>query len=235
VAAYTLITPPSSEPVSTAFAKWWMKLDAGDTSDDGIVSALISAARELVETFTGRALVTQTWTMTMDAFPGYVDRRSVAAEAIKSIGTGVWYWEGSRWAFSIPFPPVQSVASVVYNDGNGNPQTLNAGTDYVADTISSPARIMPVFGSFWPLSQYAPNAVTVTFVCGYGVPFFDPETGRTVNWSGQPVPQSIIIAILMLVSYWYNNRDAVTLGGSAPQELPMGVKAMLWQYRDLRF
>jgi uncharacterized phiE125 gp8 family phage protein len=233
--SYQLITPPASEPVSVAYTKWWLKIDGGDTSDDMIVGALIAAAREVVETFLNRHLVTQTWTMTMDAFPGYVDRRTVAAESIRAVGSGVWYWEGSRWAFSLPFAPVQQVVSVVYTDGNGNPQTLNPATDYMADINSEPARIAPVFGSYWPIAQYAFNAVVTTFVCGYGVPTFDPQTGATINWTGKPVPESIIIAMLMLVSYWYNNRDAVILGNMQPFELPMAVKAMLWPYRDLRF
>lgn len=61
----TLIAGPGEEPVSLAEAKTWCRIDADD--EDGLVNALIAAARLHVESLTGRALVTQTWRLTLDA------------------------------------------------------------------------------------------------------------------------------------------------------------------------
>jgi uncharacterized phiE125 gp8 family phage protein len=218
VAAYQIVTPPAVEPVTVFQAKAWLRIDFDD--DDDLLYGLIVAARDLCETFTQRAFITQTWKMVMDAFPGYLDHRSGPSQSIRTIASGAWFWLGTMWGFALPFNPVQAVVSVDYNDQNGTPQTLVQGTDYNVDLVSTPARIMPVFSRFWPISQFAPNAVTVTFKCGYGD---DPED----------VPQGITTAILMLVSYWYGNRDAFT--GATVNELPMAVKALLWQYRDQRF
>jgi hypothetical protein len=59
----TLIAGPGEEPVSLADAKAWCRIDASD--EDALVAALIAAARLHVESVTGRALVTQSWRLTI--------------------------------------------------------------------------------------------------------------------------------------------------------------------------
>jgi gp6-like head-tail connector protein len=59
-----LIAGPGEEPVSLAEAKAWCRLDS--TDEDDLVSALIAAARLQVESETRRALVTQSWRLTLD-------------------------------------------------------------------------------------------------------------------------------------------------------------------------
>lgn len=60
----TLIAGPGEEPVTLAEAKAWCRIDTDD--DDALVTALIAAARLEVESFTGRALITQSWRLTLD-------------------------------------------------------------------------------------------------------------------------------------------------------------------------
>lgn len=59
-----LIAAPGEEPVSLAEAKAWCRIDSND--EDDLVSALIAAARLQVESETRRALVTQSWRLTLD-------------------------------------------------------------------------------------------------------------------------------------------------------------------------
>lgn len=59
----TLIAGPGEEPVSLAEAKAWCRIDSSD--EDALVSALIAAARLHVESETRRALVTQSWRLTL--------------------------------------------------------------------------------------------------------------------------------------------------------------------------
>lgn len=63
----TLIAGPGEEPVSLADAKAWCRVDV--TDDDALLAALISAARLQVESATGRALVTQSWRLTLPHAP----------------------------------------------------------------------------------------------------------------------------------------------------------------------
>jgi uncharacterized phiE125 gp8 family phage protein len=231
VANYTIIVPPAAEPVSLIETKNFVKQDAPD--DDALISGLITAARDWCETYTGRALVTQTWQMQMDAFPGYISRNSSEGQSVAAYASGGWSWLGNRWGFVLPVAPVQSITSIAYNDQGGTSQTLPLSA-YNVDTFSSPARVFPVFSTFWPLTQYAPNAIKVSFICGYGLPTFDPATGAPTSWAGQPVPEAIRTAIFMLVSWMYNNRDSSINTNGVIRDNPV-VPMLLGQYRDWRF
>jgi uncharacterized phiE125 gp8 family phage protein len=62
-----LLTPPATEPVSLVEAKAHLKLDTAD--EDALVATLITAARARAEWHTGRAFVTQSWCLRLDAWP----------------------------------------------------------------------------------------------------------------------------------------------------------------------
>lgn len=64
------ILEPELEPVTLAEMRQHLRIFADITSDDDQISALITAAREWVEDYTGRALVDQTWRLTVDASMG---------------------------------------------------------------------------------------------------------------------------------------------------------------------
>lgn len=64
----TLLIPPALEPLSLIDAKIFLRVDHDD--DDDVISALISAARAHVEAQTRRALITQTWRLALDGWPG---------------------------------------------------------------------------------------------------------------------------------------------------------------------
>lgn len=106
------------------------------------ISALIMAARDYVENFTRRALLEQTWRLTLDAFP--------AEDEIE-----------------LPRPNLLSVESVTYIDTDGASQPL-ATTEYEADTATLPGRIRLKYEKSWPSTRAQANAVTITFKAGYG-------------------------------------------------------------------
>src|SRR6185312_8936387 len=62
-----LLTAPAVEPLTLDEAKSYLRIDTAD--EDATVTALIAAARLHVEALTRRALVTQTWRLTLDAWP----------------------------------------------------------------------------------------------------------------------------------------------------------------------
>jgi uncharacterized phiE125 gp8 family phage protein len=113
-----------------------------NTTADPYLSALIVAARELTEYETGRAWITQTRDLVLDAFP-----------------------EGTE-AILIPRLPLSSVTSISYVNENGATQTWS-NTLYDVDTDSG--RIAPASGQTYPVTESgARAAVTVRFICGYG-------------------------------------------------------------------
>jgi uncharacterized phiE125 gp8 family phage protein len=62
-----LLAAPAVEPVSLAEAKAFLRVEHND--DDDVIEALMSASRIHVETQTRRALVTQAWRLSLDAWP----------------------------------------------------------------------------------------------------------------------------------------------------------------------
>lgn len=209
-----LITGPAVEPVSLAMAKQHLLVDAGNTQDDALISAYISAARQYCEKQTHRAFFDQTWCLALDHFPiGWVGQGTVGPQEFGNWYYGDWFFKGLT--IQLPYSQVQSVASITYADQFGLPQTL-APSAYTLDTITEPARITPVYGTYWPITaMYVPGNVRVTYVAGsYG-------DGVEVN----TCPQVIVLAILMLVAHWYQNREASA--AQSLSEIPLGVNALL--------
>lgn len=191
MAGLTVVSPPQSEPVTAEEAMDQCRTDQGE--DRGTVAALIVGARQLVESWTGRLLVTQTVTLTLDWF--YEE--------------GCCRDEGFSDVSILLDGPVQSLTAAVYDDADGDEQTLTEGTDFALDAAGNVPRLVPAVGSVWPTVSGAANAVRITYVAGYGAP--------------AAVPQALKQAILLLVAHWFLNREAA---GAPMAEQPMGVQAL---------
>ncbi|MCB1491901.1 MAG: head-tail connector protein [Rhodobiaceae bacterium] len=136
--ALYLNAPPAVEPVTLADAKAHLRID--DTAEDAYVQALIVSARVRVEVETRRALVTQSWTQTLDRWP---DDAVVALQ----------------------IAPVQSVTTVTVRDENGVAQTVSSGL-YDLDGESNPPRLVVNQPVDSPATL--PAGIAITFVAGYG-------------------------------------------------------------------
>lgn len=139
--ALVLTQAPATEPVTLAEAKLHLRVEIAD--DDALITSLITAAREWCERFQGRAYVTQTWQLWLDAWP-----------------------EGDE--IRLPRPPLQSVTSVKYYGADGAEYVMPA-TDYLVDIKAEPGRIVLGYGKTWPSVTLRPaGAIVVEFVAGYG-------------------------------------------------------------------
>lgn len=285
--ALVTIIEPQSEPVDLPTMKQYLRLDSGFTDDDTLINGLIQGARRWAEVFTRRRFIYQTIRLEMDFFPGYIDANVVggASHYAATFASGAnLVLAGIRYAVQMPLPPVHHIAAFKYVDQNGTSQDVVAGTQYVADLDSNPARLMPPFGQFWPVAQVIPNAVRIDFVAGYGAnitvgvtsgspnltgyTFVPEDIGSPItikgagasgadlvgtiiavdnsgngtlsanaaltqanvpSYLGKPVPPMVGIGIMLLVSYWYEQRFP------DEQNIPSAVRAVFSPYRDLRF
>ncbi len=133
-----LISDPVAMAVTIEEARTAARING--TDHDAELEMHVRALTETVEHETGRAIISQTWRLTLDGFPD---------------------------AIRLPAPPVASVTSVKYIDPDGVLQTLEPA-DYTVDTELEPAFITPAPGCAWPETDDRINAVTVVAVCGYG-------------------------------------------------------------------
>lgn len=136
--ALRLITGPATEPVSSTEAKLHLKVDG--STDDTLIAALITAARMLCESYQGRGYITQTWELTLDAFP--------------------------ESPFELPVAPLASVTSIKYKDAAGTEYTMDP-SDYVLDLSSEPGRVALADGVSWPsVDLYPVGAVKIRYTVG---------------------------------------------------------------------
>jgi uncharacterized phiE125 gp8 family phage protein len=109
-----LVAGPAVEPVTLTDAKAHLRLDTPD--EDAVVASLISAARQLVEQATRRALIAQTWRIRLDAWP---QGRAVA----------------------LPLAPVLAIVAVRVTPASGPPEIL-APALYRLDAARDPSRLV---------------------------------------------------------------------------------------------
>lgn len=140
------VTGPAVEPISLSEAKLFLRVD--HTSDDTLIVSMMASARQWVETYTRRALCTQT-----------IDCHYAG-------------WPVQYGPLVVPYAPLQSVTSITYVDQDETTQTLPAAS-YVVRAQSGPragrGTIEIADGVTLPsLSTQPDRPVTVRAVCGYG-------------------------------------------------------------------
>jgi len=135
-----LVKAPVGLPVSLAAAISKARAD-GAGMDDEIDLEVRGIAGD-VQHQLQRALIEQTWVVTLDRFP----------DAIK-----------------LPMAaPLIAVEHVKYYDVDGALRTLHPD-DYLVDSASEPAYVLPAPGKAWPATADRINAVEVQYRCGFGV------------------------------------------------------------------
>lgn len=107
---------------------------------------------------------------------------------------------------------MQSVAWVKYLDATGEEQTVSPSVYRLIKSGLNPGLLVTQTNAIWPVTYPAEGSVSVRVVCGYGD-------------EADSVPGSIRVALKMLVSHLYNNRDAAAAGTLA--EVPFAVEALL--------
>lgn len=170
--------------------KRFLRVDGA--GDDDIIGSYIDTATEAVQQYLRQAILTQTFVFKADGFTeGYGDDRLLA------LGPGVHtasrpYVLGGGETLDLPFPPLQSVTSIVTYDRGNNASTYSASR-YRVDLTSG--RIYLNEGETWPSDLRAQDAVEVTYVAGYG--------------SGS-IPTPILEAIRMYVQSMYEGCAGMT-------------------------
>lgn len=185
---FARVTGPTSEPITLAQAQSWLRVDSSDDADE--ITALISAAREMVENATGRALLPQTWKLTRNDWP-----------------------ENDR--IELPVSPLTAVSTVKYYPADGGAQATLDSSTYHVIAGREPGFVAIKDGESWPNLAVRPDAVEVTFTCGFA--------------DSASVPATLIHAVRLVLVHLYEQR-APSTGGSV-NEMPYSLRHLLESQR----
>jgi len=156
---------------------------------------MIATARKQIERYLSRALITQEWEV---------------------------YYDCWNTKMMIPFGQLQNVDSVQYYDSNGSFTTLPEASHYWVSNTSDPGFIQKRYDAVFPeLQPGRPDAIRITFTCGYGD---DPED----------VPENIRHAMKLLITDYFEHRGEVVVGTAATR-IPQFISNLIHTYRLYQF
>lgn len=125
----------------------------------------------------------------------------------------------SKRFVELPRAPALGVTSVYLYDEEDVAILWDAANYYV-DVGGDPARLVLREGAVWPALIRDVGGMVIEYTAGYGA-------------DGVSVPHGIKLAILQLVTHWYEHRgEAIT--GEAIVKTPLTIEALLAPYRALR-
>ena len=202
----TLTAAPARLPVELGEVRAQLRLDDDQTIEDALVAGIVRAAVEACECFTGRALITQTWTLVRDRWPGGSDDVPISEGLVE--GPDI---QPSVRALMLPRPPLRSVTHVKTFDENDAESTWPPA-NYLVDTASQPGRLVARTGRAFPTPGRAANGIEVLFVAGQGDAPGD-------------VPMALRHGLLQLAAHMFEHRG----DGASDTALNASGAAALWQ------
>jgi uncharacterized phiE125 gp8 family phage protein len=133
-----------------------------------------------------------------------------------------WAFDDFSGLMLLPATPVQQdTIAVTYLDPQGGQQTLTDFRVVPAFRSKHFVRLVPAIGGSWPLAAKGAAMITVTADVGFVA---DPESDDSAA-----VPANIRHAAKLLLSYFFNNSDAV-ISRAEVEQVP-GVAGLINSYR----
>lgn len=194
---------PQDDPLTVEFVRnQHLKVTNGSYEDE-YIEHLIADSLQQAQHHTARTILPETWRLELCEFPV----------------SGV---------IELPYPPLIEVVGVAYIDGAGDEQTVSADVYQVTRPYGPRAHrgsVRLLDGQAWPTAAVRPDAVRVTFRCGYVDGSVSPEV---IN-----VPASITHGRLLLITDQYEHRSSATVGAGNTIALNVQNAQMKFKaYRD---
>lgn len=202
-------SPPAIEPLTLDETKIFLRVD--QTNDDALITTLITAARMFCEANTGRSLITRSYSLFLDRWPG--------ARSPHSFIPGM---EDQQYRIpvalemctvALPYPPLLSVVQINIYAADNSVTVFDSGS-YFVDTAGVPGRLVLTSGTVPPLPGRIANGIEIQFTAGYGS-------------SEDDVPILLRQGMLQVIAHLYEHR------GDSPDQalLASGAAAIFQPYR----
>ena len=144
--SYSVLAQPDQEPLAVTDAAAFLRL-APSAEDLATLQALIAVARNFVEDYTGRALLSTSYLLATDSWTG--------GET-----------EGGIDQLLLDRSPLQSVQSVTYIADGDTEQSELDSSEWVAITSTTPGRVLFLPDSL-PALANRPDALQICFTAGH--------------------------------------------------------------------
>lgn len=183
-----IVTGPASEPVTAAELRSYLIVDSTQLPDAD-ANALITDARTEIENRLGLAMISQSWRLSLDYWPGGQEDwwDGVRQGSINSI-----YVQNSQASVELPRWPLTSITSVTVYDEDSNATVVTVADTFDIDTYRTPGRITLKRGATWPVALRANNAIQIVYVSGYA--------------NANAVPAPMKRAVKEMAAYLYAHR-----------------------------
>lgn len=156
--AWRVTTDPTDEPITKAELKFYARIDG--TYEDDFLDDIIKTVRQLAEEYMGRAIITQSITMSMDWWPG---------EQVE-----------------LPRPPLIDITSIKTLGEDGSTLSTYSSDNYFTDVNSEPGKVVIKNGVTFPENNdRRQGGYQIIFRAGYGGADDVPEPIRTglIAWA----------------------------------------------------
>ena len=182
---HSLVTGPSVEPVTATDVKDQLELDAADATKDTQIELYITASREMIEEYTGLAIITQVWKLTIDHWPN--DRQQWWS-GVRQGSIDELLQSGRASQVFLPRYPLQTVDAI-----NADDVAVTVADVFIVDTQQKPGRLVVKRSATWPTVLDNANGIDIEYTAGYGA-------------SASDVPAALRLAIIQMASYMFEHR-----------------------------
>jgi uncharacterized phiE125 gp8 family phage protein len=203
-------TTPSREPLFVDDVRNYLRLD--DDVEETLIVALIAAARQWAENYTGRAFITRTVNQFHDSFNYH---NTYIPEGFY---TGIHKNHPDAF-IELAMTPIATFTEVKAIDDAGSETTWDAANYYV-DTVRDVPRLVLRDGGSFPSDLRSANGLKLVYDAGYGA--------SPIN-----IPVAIKMAMMQYCTFMYEHRG--DFESSPPPQPPIILKNLLMPYKIMRF
>lgn len=159
---YSIVSDVSTEPVSYADAAAHLRVDS--TDDQAYVTALVSVAREYIDSVTNRNSANKTWKVTATEWGDLFADSERSPVSFIDPKKGLRGWTDSPYVIPLDRFPLVLVSSVKYYAPNAVSLTTMSASDYRVVTAAEPGLIQLLDSP--PSVDDRVDAIEIEFVAG---------------------------------------------------------------------